>query len=81
MTSKGEPYHRVRYKNIIEEQVLLGYLTKGGVTYGDSEDMTPYERKLALETMKKFLETSNDAATPNTIVPNDPKTLMTKGPN
>jgi hypothetical protein len=78
LTSKGEPYHRVRYKNIIEEQVILGYLTKGGVAYGDSENMTPYERKLALETMKKFLEASENA-TPETIVPNDPKTLLTKG--
>lgn len=33
----------------------MSYLTKGGVPYGDSEDMTPYERKLALDAIKEIL--------------------------
>lgn len=59
MTSDGQPYHRVKYKEIISEQVILGYLTKGGVSYNDSENMTPYERKIALDTIKELLETQN----------------------
>lgn len=59
MTSDGQPYHRLRYKQIVEEQVTLGYLTKGGVTYQESEEMTPYERKIALDTITGIL---NDTA-------------------
>lgn len=59
MTSDGQPYHRAKYKEIISEQVILGYLTKGGVTYQDSEEMTPYERKIALQTIKDLLEAQN----------------------
>lgn len=59
MTSDGQPYHRAKYKEIISEQVILGYLTKGGVTYQESEEMTPYERKIALQTIKDLLEAQN----------------------
>lgn len=59
MTSDGQPYHRARYKEIIAEQVILGYLTKGGVTYQDSEKMTPHERRIALDTIKELLDTQN----------------------
>lgn len=62
MTSDGRPYHRVRYKQIVEEQVTLSYLTKGGVTYGDSEEMTPYERKIALDTMTEIINAQNGEA-------------------
>lgn len=59
MTSNGEPYHRLRYRAIIQEQVMLGYLTKGGITYGDTELMTPHERKIAMDTIKEILEEQN----------------------
>lgn len=60
-TSDGKPFARVRYKEIIAEQVTLGYLTKGGVTYGDTEQMTPNERTLALDAIKKILEAQAEA--------------------
>ena len=56
MTSNGEPYQRVRYKDIIQEQVILSYLTQGGVTYGDTEKMSPYDRKIALDTIQELLD-------------------------
>lgn len=59
MTSNGEPYHRLRYKTIVQEQVMIGYLSKGGVTYGDTENMTPHERKIAMDTIKEILEEQN----------------------
>lgn len=61
LTSDGTPYAPLRYKAIIEEQVVLSYLTKGGVTYQDSDNMTPYERKIAMDTIKDLLEGQNKA--------------------
>lgn len=56
MTSDGQLYHRAKFKQIISEQVTLGYLTKGGVPYGDSEKMTPYERKIALDIIRDIID-------------------------
>lgn len=56
MTSDGQLYHRAKFKQIISEQVTLGYLTKGGVSYSDSEEMTPYERKIALDTVRDIID-------------------------
>ena len=56
MTSDGKPFARVRFKEIISEQVAVGYLTQGGVTYGDSEKMSPHERKLALDAIRELLD-------------------------
>lgn len=84
MTSDGQPYFRARFKSIVEEQVLLGYLTKGGVTYGDTEEMTPHERKIALDTIKELLEAQNKAQE-NSMKKaqgsksKDPKTGLTSG--
>ena len=52
LTSDGQPYHRLKYKQIISEQVTIGYMSKGGVSYRDTDNMTPYERKIAYETLK-----------------------------
>lgn len=82
MTSNGEPYHRARYKAIIQEQVLLGYLTKGGVTYSDTEDMSPHERKLALDAIKEILEgqsTAQRQVLQQHQSSNDPKSGLTSG--
>lgn len=82
MTSDGRPYCRVRFEQIVEEQVTLGYLTKGGVSYSDTESMTPHERKLALEVVEKIIERQNkvrqemvDKSSRRT----DPKTALTSG--
>lgn len=61
LTSDGEPYWRAKYKSIIQDQVVLSYLTKGGVSYGDTENMTPHERKIALDTIKEMIEAQNKA--------------------
>ena len=82
LTSKGQPYFRVAYKNIVEEQTLIGYLTNGGVTFGDTEKMSPHDRKLVLDFMKevndqkkKAIEESKAAAESKMKAPKDPKTL------
>lgn len=61
MTSDGQYYPRVRFKQIITEQVALSYLTQGGVPYSDSDTMTPYERKLALDAIQEMLEHKAEA--------------------
>ena len=79
MTSNGEPYHRLRYKAIIQEQVMLGYLSKGGITYGDTEEMTPHERKIAKDTIMEILEEQSkqrEQAMQNAQQPKDPKTRL-----
>lgn len=40
---------------------MLAFLTKGGVTYGDSEEMSPYDRKIALDTIQEVLDKQNQA--------------------
>lgn len=54
---------------------MIGYLTKGGVSYRDTEDMTPYERRIVLETIKEVLEGQREEA--NRTVVNDPRSGMT----
>jgi hypothetical protein len=61
LTSEGKPFARERFKEIIMEQVTLGYLTKGGVSYSDSEQMSPHERKLALDAIKEILDTQAES--------------------
>ena len=75
MTSDGQPFHRFKFKSIIEEQVLLGYLTNGGVTYADSNEMSPYERKLALDAIKELKQGVSSG--PQVTQINDPKTGQT----
>lgn len=59
MTDDGRPYAPEKYKSIVQEQVILGYLTQGGVSYQDTEEMTPYERKIAYDTIKEIIESQN----------------------
>ena len=60
-TSDGKNFAKARFKEIISEQVALSYLTKGGVSYGDSENMSPNERHIALESIKEILEQQAEA--------------------
>lgn len=77
MTSDGQPFAVAKYKSIVEEQVLLSYLTKGGVSYGDSDNMTPYERGLALKVMQEFLDKNkNRGQQTSQPYSNDPKARL-----
>lgn len=83
MTSDGQPFHRAKYKQIVQEQTMIGYLTKGGVSFRDTEYMTPYERKLVLDTMKEVIDRQNQAHEEAVNRANsqnkDPKTGWTSG--
>lgn len=56
LTSDGQPYNRLKFKQIVSEQVTIGYLSKGGVSYKDTDQMTPFERKIAYETLKEIYD-------------------------
>lgn len=36
--------------------MTLSFYTKGGVSYSDSDRMTPYERKIAVQTIREILD-------------------------
>lgn len=76
LTSDGQPFAQVKYKSIVKEQVTLSYLTNGGVTYGDSDNMTPYERELAIQAMQEILDKSNKKPNNPNPYKNDPKSRM-----
>lgn len=60
---------------------MIGYLSKGGVTYGDTEGMTPHERKIAMDTLKEILEEQHkqrEQIYRNQSQPLDPKTRLSR---
>lgn len=46
----GKPYKVVKYESIVADQTLISYLT--GMTYYDTESMTPFERDKILDNIK-----------------------------
>lgn len=90
LTSDNKPFAPVKYKSIISEQVLISYLSKGGVTYGDTENMTPYERKVAYDTLREIydeqakaqknaIEQARAKREKNESKMKDPKSRLTSG--
>ena len=43
------------YDEIVEQQVIITYLSNG-ITFKDTEDITPYDRNLILSVIKKIKE-------------------------
>lgn len=69
---------------------MISYLSKGGVTYGDTEEMTPYERKVAYDTLreiydeqakaqKKAMEQARASREKSSQKMKDPKSRLTSG--
>lgn len=73
----------MRFKSIVQEQVVIGYLSKGGVTYSDTERMSPYERKIVLDALKELLDKQNQEIQKHRgqshHSQSDPKTGLTSG--
>lgn len=55
-------YKQQRYHEIVEEQVAISYASKGGVTISDTDDISPYDRKIILKSILKIKEAESDAA-------------------
>lgn len=56
----GEPYAAYRYRQIIEEQVSISYASKG-ISIADTDELTPYDRKLILDSIIKIKDEEKKA--------------------
>jgi predicted transposase YdaD len=52
----GQPYSFYRYEQILKEQLLIAWLSKGAITVTETNDMPIHDRKLLLNTLRKAEE-------------------------
>ena len=52
----GLTYKQQRYRDIIDEQVLISYMSKGSLSMTDTEFVSPYDRELILKSIIKIRE-------------------------
>lgn len=53
---KGRPYNSIRYEDILKEQLLIAYLSKGAVTVTETNNMPINDRKILLNTLRQAEE-------------------------
>lgn len=51
----GNTWRQNKYKSIIEEQVLISYISQS-LSFIDTDSMCPYDRQIVLETLKQIKE-------------------------
>lgn len=54
---EGRPYNSVKYEQILKEQLLISYLSKGAVSISDTSQLPINDRKILLNTLKQVEET------------------------
>lgn len=59
-TDSGRPYKAVRYDEILEEQVAISYISKGGISLMDTDGVSQYDRKIILQSLLKIKEQENE---------------------
>lgn len=52
--SDNRLYRNIKYDNIIKDQVAIAYISKGGISISDSDELSPYDRKLVLDTLTEI---------------------------
>lgn len=52
----GKPYHSYKYEQILKEQLLIAYLSKGAITVTETDDMPINDRKIILNTLRQTEE-------------------------
>lgn len=52
----GIPYSSYKYEQILKEQLLIAYLSKGAVTLSETSDLPINDRKILLTTLRKAEE-------------------------
>ena len=52
----GQPYSFYRYEQILKEQLLIAYLSKGAITITETDNMPIHDRKLLLDTLRQAKE-------------------------
>lgn len=50
----GRTYKHHKYDEIIKEQVIISYLSKGAISVQELDEMSPYDRKLISDTLKEI---------------------------
>ena len=59
MTSDGQPYGPIKYKEIVKERWLIA--KNSNIPYSDTENMTPTERYYILEFIAEEVKKTNEA--------------------
>lgn len=54
--SNGQPYAYYLYEEILKEQLLIAFLSKGAITITETDDMPIHDRKLLLGTLQQAEE-------------------------
>jgi hypothetical protein len=49
----GQPYSFFRYEQILKEQLLIAFLSKGAVTLTETNDLPIHDRKILLDTLRQ----------------------------
>jgi hypothetical protein len=53
LTINGRPYASVKYEDILKEQLLIAYLSKGAITITETSNMPINDRKILLNTLRQ----------------------------
>lgn len=53
---KGKPYKSFKYEQILKEQLLIAYLSKGAITISETNELPINDRKILLTTLRKTEE-------------------------
>lgn len=53
LTIHSLPYKSYKYENVLKEQLLIAYLSKGAVTISEVADMPIPDRKIILTTLRQ----------------------------
>lgn len=56
----GQWYSQHKYKQIIDEQVAISYASKG-ISIADTDELSPFDRKLILESILKIKDAEKEA--------------------
>lgn len=60
MTDEQYNVCREAYESIIEEQTIISYSIKG-ITFGDTDEISRYDRKLILKALEKIRKIEKEA--------------------
>ena len=60
LTKEQYEFNREQYKNIIDEQTAISYSIKG-ISFYDTNEMTRYDRKCVLESLRKIRDAEKKA--------------------
>ena len=54
LTIHNQPYKSYKYENVLKEQLLIAYLSKGAITVSEVADMPIPDRRIYLNTLRQL---------------------------